>query len=145
MNDMSPRQRLSKLLSAALFISTFGHASLVGAKTRQVLAGSFLDLSDAEVNLLARELLVECQVALIEANGVNEARKLLFAIAGTPLHLAKEKAERLIGVHTAQLEAVPLPEIERILRDQDNRRREIHARQSRSSESRLQAESPCLL
>ncbi|WP_138436537.1 hypothetical protein [Marinobacter shengliensis] len=144
MSDTTPRDRLGKMLSAALFISTFGHASLVGAKTRQILTGSFLDLSDIEVNLLAKELLVECQVALIEVNGVNETRKLLFALAGTPLHLAKEKAERLISVHAAQLEAVPLPEIERILRDQDNRRREIHARRSRSSESRPQVQSPGL-
>jgi len=144
MSSLCPRARLAKMLGAALFISTFGHASLVGAKTRQMLTGSFLDLTDAEINLLAKELLVECQVALIEANGVNETRKLLFAIAGTPLHLAKEKADRLIGVHAAQLEAVPLPEIERILRDQDNRRREIHARQSRSSENRPQVQSPGL-
>lgn len=144
MSRPCPRTRLAKMLGAALFISTFGHASLVGAKTRQVLAGPFLDLGDAEINLLAKELLVECQVALIEVNGVNETRKLLFAIAGTPLFSAKEKAERLIGVHTAQLAAVPLPEIERILRDQDNRRREIHARRSRSSENHPQVQSPGL-
>lgn len=144
MNDVGPRQRLGKMMSAALFISTYGHAALVGAKTRQVLTGSFLDLTAAEINLLAKELLVECQVALIEANGVNETRKLLFAIAGTPLHLAKEKAERLIDVHSAQLEAVPLPEIERILRDQDSRRREIPARRLRSSENRPQVQSPGL-
>lgn len=144
MSNLCPRERLAKMLSAALFISTFGHASLVGAKTRQVLTGSFLELGDIEVNLLAKGLLVECQVALIEANGVNETRKLLFAIAGTPLHSAKEKAERLIDVHTAQLAVVPLPEIERILRDQDNRRREIHARLSRSSGSHPQVGSPGL-
>ncbi|ERS12545.1 hypothetical protein Q673_02725 [Marinobacter sp. EN3] len=134
-----PRARLGKMLSAALFISTFGHAALAGIKTRQDLVGDDPDLSDIEINVLAKGLLVDCQVALIEANGINDTRKLLFALAGTPLHSAKEKAERLIGVHTAQLGAVPLPEIERILRDQDNRRREIHARQLRSSENRPQA------
>ena len=144
MSDTNPRARLGRMLSAALFISTFGHASLVGVKTRQDLVDDDPDLSDIEVNILAKGLLVDCQVALIEANGVNDTRKLLFALAGTPLHSAKEKAERLIGVHTAQLEAVPLPEIERILRDQDNRRREIHARRSRSSESRPQVQSPGL-
>lgn len=131
-----PRARLGKMLSAALYVAAFGHAGLVGAKTRQDLVGDEPDLTHLEMNVLAKKLIVDCQLAIIEVSDTDALGKLLGAAAFNPLHFAKERGSRLIDLHAAQLEAVPVQEIGRILKDQDSRRQEIHARRSRSSESR---------
>lgn len=133
---------LAQQLKGALFIATFGHAALVGARTRHYVAGKDSDLTDLEINVLSKDLIVDVQMELIRIASDSDLRSLLGKIAINPLHMAKLQAEAIIRAHVALLEALPHQVIARILRDQDTRRRQIRQPETHSSDSHHPAESP---
>lgn len=129
---------LSQQLNGALFIATFGGAELVGARTKHYVSGQYSDLTDLEINVLAKALIVDVQMVLFRTVSDSAMRSLLGKMTLRPIHAAKPQAEAIIGAHTALLEALPQQVIARILRDQDTRRRQIRERRTHSNESDIQ-------